>query len=167
MKKSGKNHGFSASRSYGFTLLEVIISVFILSIGTLTVLGLISDSLQVVSVTKKAVIAANLAQEGIEAVRGIRDGNWIQGESYDNGLTSGDSCVNYNSTSLISPCADSTIYWNGSKYSHSGGSATDFLRTINIANDSDSEGLPYLRVRSTVSWDSRSIMVEDHLYDWR
>jgi len=158
------------NKNSGFTLLEVIISVFVLSIGTLSVVGLISSGLQVASVTKKAVIAANLAQEGIEVVRGIRDGNWIQIESYDNGLPAGDSCADYNSTELINPCLGNatTIYWDGAKYSHnSAGEPTDFTRTINIANATDPEDLPYLRVQSIVDWDSRQITVEDHLYDWR
>ncbi|OGZ62914.1 MAG: hypothetical protein A3H51_00495 [Candidatus Spechtbacteria bacterium RIFCSPLOWO2_02_FULL_38_8] len=154
-------------KASGFTLVEVVISIFILSMGTLTIIGLISDNLGIISASKRMVVGSNLAQEGIEVVRNIRDSNWIEYELYDTGISPGDYCVDYNSTSLIS-CADYTLFWNGSNYNHSGfGDATFFSRRINISNQVDSEGIGYIQVQSIVSWDNSQTVVETHLYDWK
>lgn len=151
----------------GFTLIEVAISIFVLSMGTLTIIGVISDNLGVIGASKRMVIGSSLAQEGIEVVRNIRDTNWIEYESYDTGISPGDYCVDYNSTSLAS-CADYTLFWNGSAYNHSGfGNATFFSRRISISNQVDSDGISYIQVQSVVSWNNSQTTVETHLYDWK
>jgi len=153
----------------GFTLLEVIISIFILTVGTLTIVGLIADSLAVVGASKKIAIGTSLAQEGIEVVRNIRDTNWIEDGAYDDGLDIDDDyCVNYDSTALIS-CGSFDLFWDeiNLNYSHSAGSSTGFSRTISILASTDSDGVDYIRVQSVVSWDTAQTTVETHLYDWK
>jgi type II secretory pathway pseudopilin PulG len=59
-------------------LIEVLVAIIILVVGALSavkLLGLASINNQL---TKERVIATNLAREGLEAVRNIRDTNWLR-----------------------------------------------------------------------------------------
>ncbi|MBD3270555.1 hypothetical protein GF376_03440 [Candidatus Peregrinibacteria bacterium] len=60
------------------TLLEVIIAIGMISIAAATSATLIVTSLNAVSFNKDSLIALNLAQEGLEAVKNLRDTNWIK-----------------------------------------------------------------------------------------
>ena len=62
----------------GFSLLELIVAVFILTVGILGVQALIRENLVLVFHSKNRLTAAYLAQEGIEIVRNIRDTNWVR-----------------------------------------------------------------------------------------
>ena len=62
----------------GETLLEVIMAVFIVATGSAAATGLIVSSLQANSFSRDSLVAMNLAVEGIEAVRNIRDTNWLK-----------------------------------------------------------------------------------------
>jgi len=61
----------------GFTLLEVIIAVFIMVVGTGAAFALIQQTLSATPVIKDKLIAAYLAQEGIEIIRNMRDSAWL------------------------------------------------------------------------------------------
>gem|GEM_PF-3371340 len=59
-----------------------MVSLFILSIGITASATIISNSIQQNSINKNKIVALNLAREGIEAVRIMRDTNWLRyGES--------------------------------------------------------------------------------------
>lgn len=62
----------------GFTLLEVITAIFILTVGAGASFSLIQQTLLASSLIEFKLIASYLAQEGIEVVRNIRDTNWLQ-----------------------------------------------------------------------------------------
>lgn len=62
----------------GFTLIEVMAAVAILSIGLIGGLTVINYNLKNISFTKNRIIAGGLAAEGIEFVRNIRDTNWLE-----------------------------------------------------------------------------------------
>ena len=87
----------------GFTLLEVLIAIFILTLGLVTVLGLMSYNIKQGSGTMNEVIAGNLAREGIEVVRNIRDTNLKKGDGWNDGLSdtgANEMNVNYDSNAL-------------------------------------------------------------------
>ena len=67
----------------GFTLLEVIIAVSLITTGITGVFILINKTIGLMSDSPSRLIAAYLAQEGIEIVRNIRDTNWIEGNDWD------------------------------------------------------------------------------------
>lgn len=79
------------------SLLEVIVSIFVVSVGAAVATSLIVTSLQSNSFSRDNLIALNLAQEGIEAVRLVRDTNWLK-YSFDKdncwNLLPGKSCTN-------------------------------------------------------------------------
>ncbi|MFH1226192.1 MAG: hypothetical protein V1684_02835 [bacterium] len=71
----------------GQTMLEIIFVLAIVIIGLVGILGLVSANIAGGRVSKTRVVAANLAREGIEATRYIRDSNWLDGDQWDKGLT--------------------------------------------------------------------------------
>ena len=66
----------------GDTLLEIIISLFIVALGTASATELVVNATRTNSYSKNTLVALNLAIEGVEAVRNIRDSNWLK-YSYD------------------------------------------------------------------------------------
>lgn len=62
---------------YGFSLLEVLIAIAIISIGLIGISSLSVQNIKAQSVNKNRLIASMLAQEGLELVRNVRDDNWL------------------------------------------------------------------------------------------
>jgi prepilin-type N-terminal cleavage/methylation domain-containing protein len=60
----------------GFTLIELIIAIFILSIGIVGIFGAYSAMVVATSDISNKFIANYLAKEGIEIVKNVRDINW-------------------------------------------------------------------------------------------
>lgn len=75
-----KNKQLNAS---GFTLVEVMASVAILSIGLVGCLTAINYNLRNISSGEKKIAATSLAAEGIELARNVRDTNWLAGNNWD------------------------------------------------------------------------------------
>ena len=62
----------------GETLIEVLVALVLLVVGALSALRLFGLTGLNNQITKERVIATNLAREGLEAVRNIRDTNWLR-----------------------------------------------------------------------------------------
>ena len=62
----------------GETLIEVLIATVILIVGGLSATRLFALATVNNQLTKERVIATNLSREGLEAVRSIRDTNWLR-----------------------------------------------------------------------------------------
>ncbi len=62
----------------GETIAETIIALSILAVGITIASSISASSLRNISSSKNRVIAVNIAREGIEAVRNIRDTNWLK-----------------------------------------------------------------------------------------
>ncbi|MDD3646123.1 MAG: hypothetical protein PHH06_01815 [Candidatus Gracilibacteria bacterium] len=60
-----------------FSIIEIIIGIFIFSLGISAIYMVISSSLNMNIYNQNQIIAGNLAREGIELVRNIRDSNYI------------------------------------------------------------------------------------------
>ncbi len=168
MREKIKNSKFKKAQ-VGFTLLETIVAIGVIAVSLVSSLTLINNSLVLSSSFQDRLIAANLTAEGIEVVRNIRDNNWLQGLSWNSGLSDGNYNVSYSSLSLV-PYSDVPLRLNSSNgiYDYSSESdQTIFKRIISITNLSTYE----MRVVSTVNWQRRnrsySITVEDHLFNWK
>ena len=61
----------------GFTLIELVISIFLLCFVIIGVYNAFSIIVILTSDTSDRLTATYLAQEGIEIVRNIRDTNWL------------------------------------------------------------------------------------------
>ena len=81
---------FILNKKRGFTVIEVIIATFILTVGVLGAFSVIQMILTFTSNVSSQLAAVYLAQEGIENVRNIRDSNWLAQIAWDQGISSGD-----------------------------------------------------------------------------
>lgn len=159
----------------GFTLLEVIVATAIISIGLLALLTLMNFTFANSDISTNRLIAANLAQEGIEVVRSSRDssnnwGAWFI--VFNNGdyraeirLTSP-----YNWSLLKNPSSGYQLRYNQTMglyhYENNGDPLSIFSRRITIEDISSSEK----KITSTVTWTERgrnySLSIEHKLYNW-
>ena len=189
-KKIKHNREPDSANSGGFSLMEVILAIFILLTVLTGLMSMISDVIRAAAAASSKLIAANLAQEGIEVVKNIRDLNYK-----DNGWN--DWYASFNSGQLICyylqydsisldnsvPCGDdapvlkydltSGLY--GYTKPDGSGMATDsrygFKRKISLQRNPDGTSDNEIAVVSSVSWTehgrTRSVMVEDRLWNWR
>ena len=96
------------STTQGFTLLEGIIAITVISIGMTGALSLALSNLSSSEGNENRIIAANLAREGIELVRNQRDTNWLkidlnQSVSWDTLVSSSGQPVGPFFTPIIDP----------------------------------------------------------------
>src|SRR3989344_1455444 len=73
---------FSLSNSEGMTLIEAMVAILILSIGLIPVFTVILLASNFSTTLKNNLIAANLAQEGVEIARALRDENWLASDCF-------------------------------------------------------------------------------------
>src|SRR3989338_5479549 len=84
----------SSTNKKGFSIIEVIISVFVIAVGLVSIIGLIAGSLRESINSRNQTIAANLVQEGVELVRNVRDNNWASGDPITfHYLDDSDDCI--------------------------------------------------------------------------
>lgn len=70
----------------GQGLLEIIVAIGVITTGVFGMLTLLTASINGAKELEARAMGANLAKEGIEAVRKIRDSNWLQSKPFDAGL---------------------------------------------------------------------------------
>lgn len=119
-----------------FSFVEVMISVFVLSVGMIAIITLMSGSLRDSLDSRNQIIASGLAQEGTELVKNIRDTNWLvytdPGYSFAD-ITSGSTCKIDKGSGLV---CDGTLKQlnidNNGYYVHSAGTASKYYRNISV-----------------------------------
>jgi hypothetical protein len=62
----------------------VALTIIMTSISS--AVGLVQSSITASRIGGSQIIAGNLAREGMEVVRSLRDSNWLRGESFETGL---------------------------------------------------------------------------------
>lgn len=152
----------SKKRQYslaGFSLPEVLISSFVLTIGLVVIVNTIARSLNYSIENRNAIIATQLAQEGVELVRNVRDNDFADGNKgfSSSAFSSGEHCrISYSSNLDCqgSQGASSryTLRYTNGFYGHSSGSGR-FSRYIYI-DTSGSGDNARVTVRSFVYWGS-------------
>jgi len=145
MKKSWQK----LKKQSAFTLIEIMAVVLIVAIGLVGTSQLVVQSLQAQTINRSTIIAYQLAQEGIELVRYIRDTNWLEGaSSWDEGLERGVYCIDYRDP-VLKPTTDSAncrLYQDANDwYIHptvtaESNNASQFTRSI-VIDDSNYVGL--------------------------
>jgi len=164
--------------------MEVMVAIFIVVTGLTTVLVLLTQSISGATRSTNKLIAANLAQEGIEVVRNIRDlsyngsdpnGVWTAWHTtnYSTGCTPNGVNIylcsaQYNSVAFGSSYNTNLNFDSTTGlYSYGAGTQSIFKRTITLTRVSNAQ----LRVNSLVSWSEKgtpyNINVEDTLWNWR
>jgi type II secretory pathway pseudopilin PulG len=171
-------------QQYGFSIMEVTVVIFIITLGLLGVLSLAAQSIKISNTNKNELIASQLAQEGLELVRNIRDTNWLTdgndwvlgsgaGNNSDDIIQDGtytidNSIINYMVDDIDDIAANLLIDVNGA-YSHSMGSASPFNRLITINNWNTYTD--FIEVKCEVQWKEgggiHNYIASTVLYNWR
>ncbi len=156
-------------------MIEVLIAVLIMVIGISGALNLISYSISQVSISKSMIIATELAQEGLEVIRAIRDNNWLQDlDRWSTDLICGavncsSGCrIRYDSLGLISLGTNPFLKIDSNGfYQYTSGTDTLFRRKITLTSMSANE----IKVVCEVTWTERGhsyiVSAEDRLFNWK
>ncbi|MBI3626499.1 hypothetical protein HY224_00445 [Candidatus Uhrbacteria bacterium] len=171
----------------GQGLLETIVAISVFLTGTLTAVSLVISSLSAGKLSASQIVADNLAWEGVEVARNIRDSNYLAGAgtAWDLGLTGADTTAiavfdeaanpphwSLDFTPNTTNDGASRLYRSQGLYKQSAalppGQATDYYRLITI----DPLGTNFMKsVKSQVDWIERgvrrSVVAETKLYNWR
>jgi prepilin-type N-terminal cleavage/methylation domain-containing protein len=155
----------------GFTLLEMLIVTFVISIGLIAIMTLILQAVADSQIAFSRLVAAYLAQEGLEIVGNIRDSNWLAqrqnpGITWNQNLNVGDWEASYDKSSL-DPYADRYLKFGGGFYNYTSGVNTKFKRKITIATSTSQ----IIDVSVQVTWQERGkshqFTTQRQLYNWR
>jgi prepilin-type N-terminal cleavage/methylation domain-containing protein len=154
------------STKQSFTLIEIIVAISVMTIGILGVYALVPKVIGITSANTNIFIAYQLAREGIEIVRNIRDTNWLQGLAWNEGLTgcSGGCEIDYNDSSLVSYQDRYLKVDSNGFYNYETGKQTKFKRKIIITPDTD-----ILNIKVQITWSGKGspFEIEENLYNWR
>lgn len=158
----------------GFSILEIVVAIFIITMGMVGVLSLITQNIQVQYINKNNLIASQLAQEGLELVRNKRDKNWLEGNDWTYGITPGTYKVDYTGyIGVVSGVEETRLqqrndaeqegyYWYGEN-----GANTIFYRLITTSQDS----VESLDVSCLMQWEDRGqtyqYVTDTVLYNWK
>ncbi len=180
----------------GQGLLEMIFAIGIMLIVVSAILGLTTANLVGQKESESQIIANNLAREGIEVVRNIRDSNWLAGANWDKGLTEflnlqHEGITEFdsqnNTWTVAAPDSDLLYISPDGIYSHTPTAESEqsvfhrHLTFYNICQDQSGEEEIKssdcntrkigLKIISEVSWSDRGrqrlVTLEDLLYDWK
>lgn len=66
-----------------FSIIEVLIGIFVFSLGLVSIYALLASSLRINDYNNNSIIASNLAREQIELFRNIRDTNYKKLQVWD------------------------------------------------------------------------------------
>jgi type II secretory pathway pseudopilin PulG len=99
----------------GQTLLELLVALFILVLVLTATVALIVSSINAGRESRNRLIAANLAREGIEIVRNIRDSNWIDPgvatpPAWDDGLVGNNPAIPF--VNVVTATTPTMLYFN-------------------------------------------------------
>ena len=164
-----------------FSLIEIIIVLFIISMGLIGILSLIVQNIQSQDYNKNNLIATQLSQEGIELIRRIRDNNFKQDFDFNFGLAGASGeivsyCFDYNDSAptISSEACLLRLDGDGFYVHETVGISSGFSRLIKVELIDDEESLAVgvaLKVISEVYWQRRggtsSYTTETWLYDWQ
>lgn len=183
------------NNSRGFTLIELVISIVVLSVAVIGAYNAFTTMDILTSSSTDRFAAAYLAQEGIEIIRNIRDTNWINSDDWREGLyeagvvdcTTNGCQADYKtfgetSTPLVAYAGQNLYIDSSGFYNYESGTGTKFRRKIVIVPMQTPDGADdILRVTVTVYWDEKanifssnpcaneadcSITAEEYLYNW-
>ncbi len=153
----------------GFSTAEVLLSIFVVSIGLVTIMSVMSASLRRSLRNRDVVIATDLAQEGVELVRNVRDNHFASGgDGFDSPAVFNNfrrHCrIDWNDpdNSLDCQLVQGVLsryylsYANG-LYAHSGAGAAQERYARYIFIDYDSAGGERAMVRSFVLWGNAAL----------
>jgi len=174
-----KNKGFTRQNFLkknlnGFTLIELVITCFVISMGVIGAFTVIQRIVFYTSFSFSRSVAGYLAQEGIEIIRNIRDSNWLDPTSdWDDGINAGPSYyLDYQSQSFPDPDCSGKEYLeilsSGGKefWQCSSNPSAKFKRKITITKPEADK----IEVLVEVEWqehgEAYKVSSQENLYNW-
>lgn len=159
----------------GFTLVETLVAIFVLTLSITGPLFIAQQSFTSAATARDRTTASFLAQEGIEYVRSVRDHNYLSNETnwlQDLGACVGGNCTVDTSVATyptIASCSGTCPVLNQTStglFGYQSGTPTHFVRTISITQIQAHEVLIDVEVRWTFKGTTRSVTVEERLFNW-
>lgn len=187
MIKFLKNKTF---KKRGESLLEVLVAVVILGVFLSSILSMVNNAMATNQNIRMRVMALNLAREGIEGVRNIRDTNWLKysgnmRDKWNEGIVDGSNSTEYglqfvdnkfslNTTSTQLYLDSEGFFTHIAPTASNNHTQTPFSRIIStepLDTVCPNNLCPQkIKVTSTVQWteDGREqeVVLEAHLYDY-
>ncbi len=155
-----------------FSIIEIITVLFIVSFGLISILSLIVQNIKSQDYNKKTLMAYQLAQEGVELIRKVRDSNWRAQRSFNYNLASGTYYMDYRDDAPhLLPSEQLSLKnlgldINGFYVHEPLSTASGFARSIIISNIDTY----ILQIYSDVFWTENgqlnSYRITTSLYDW-
>ena len=168
-------------KTKAFTLIETLLAITLMTVVITAVTGLILTTLQANARNLRSLQATLLAQEGLEALRYMRDSNWLQNYDWDGGdalwgenfeAGSGGKTVYLQSTACTSilsshPCFELSTNPDDAEVTLECGMV--FERSLELAAVAVST--EESAVTATVTWEERgvdrSIQLSTYLTNWK
>jgi type II secretory pathway pseudopilin PulG len=88
----------------GQSMLEAVVAIGIITTALSSALTLVSGSINAEKDSETRIVAGNLAREGVEVVRSMRDSNWLAGAAWDAGLSG--AANDYTGALVFSPASN-------------------------------------------------------------
>jgi len=180
----------------GFSLIEIIFSIGIISIGLISILSLFNHNVKSGINNRDKLIAIYLAEEQIEVVRQLRDTNWkidLIGITWVTGICGPISCSDKDFVMFVDDddydftkgwevnivnnstqdwkkevFSDSDSYYNPRISTETLGKKTKFTRWFNIAYCAGVYSADCLEITSNVSHPNiANIQIKTRLYNWK
>lgn len=163
----------------GFTLIETMVAITILMIAIIAPMAMTVQALNSAYYARDQITASNLAQEAIETVRAVRDGNVLSnafGTSVNllNGIPNTDGTpftVDTTNNQMVS-CSGTCppLQTNGQLFGYQSGWETSrYTRSVTaqFVNGNPDE----VKITVTVTWQTgrlqaRSFTISENLYRW-
>lgn len=170
MRNMFKKRGGVFSDNSGFSLIEIATALFIISIGLLGVLSLITQNIQAENINKNKLTASQLAQEGLELVRNQRGDNWLTNDNWDEGITSDDYIADHTGVlEPVSSISEASLQMDDNGYYVHNNSHDDtiFRRMITIESASNASTSVSCRVEWSEKGRTLKYVADTVLYNWR
>lgn len=156
--------------SKGFTLIETLVAIFLLTVGVVGSFSLMQKVTSFASISSSQLVASYLAQEGIEVVRNIRDTNYLERQVWDSGIGVGAGRLDYRSETFPDATCGNYLKYNEATHTYicSTDSNSKFQRQITIGKE---PALKKMVVSVVVSWSERGtqhqVVAQTELYNWQ
>ncbi len=157
----------------GFSLIEVITAIFILTVGVGGAFSLIYQTLSTVYSVRSELTASFLAQEGVEIVKNLRDCAWLESRTATN--TSWLANLSETPGSWEADYSDFELYRSYGSYlrrdssgffNYSSGETTNFKREIELDHISSTTVRVLVTVRWHITGRDKELQVVENITDW-
>jgi prepilin-type N-terminal cleavage/methylation domain-containing protein len=172
--------------SRGFTLIEILVAISILTVGALAAMRLMARSENIAHISRQQFVGLSVAREGLELVRDLRDTNWFSQDdekAWANTLCPDggehaftlDAAMVRAGTASVGDVQQPELYIqeNGEWAHQVSRQDTGFSRTLTVdcSHYLDDDPAPqYITVTSHVSWKEgetqRVVDLKEKLFNW-